>query len=112
MKTLTLSLALGFVLLTVSTASAAVAVRVGPLRIAAGHPVARHAYVHPRPLVYHTPQVVTPAPVYRYPSNFWTVRQERIDTVEDVRQERLDTFEAIRNERRAAFWNAVNAQQQ
>ena len=82
MKTLSIHLAVVFALLfTCSTASAAVAVRVGPVRVAVGRPAVRRA-------------VAAPAPVVR-------------PAARAVVHHRHDVARDIVHDRRQAAWNAV-----
>ena len=105
MKALILSLAAASVMLVSSTASAGIAVRVGPVRVAAGRRVAppvRRAYVAPSPA-----RAVVRARHY----NYRNAVEERRDTIQDVREERLDTILDIREERRQAAWSLFQSLQ-
>jgi len=97
MKRLSIQLvALCTLLFACSTASAAVAVRVGPVRVAVGRPAARRAVVAParvvRPVV--RPAVVAPVPVVR-------------PVVRATVHHRRSTARHIVHDRRQAAWGAV-----
>ena len=105
MKTLALVLLTLGTMLAASTTEAAVRVKVGPVRVAAGRrvgrPYVRPAYVAPRPV---RAANFASAVAYRQ-DTVQDIREERLDTFQDVVEERVDTVRDIREERRQAAWN-------
>ena len=105
MKTLALTLLTLSLMFGASAAEAAIRVKVGPVRVAAGRrvarPVVRPAYVAPRPV-----RAANLANLASYRQDtVQDIREERFDTFQDVVEERVDTVRDFREERRQAAWD-------
>ena len=113
MKTLALTLLTLGMMLGTSTTEAAIRVKVGPVRVAAGRRIPhRHlapVHVAPRPIIHHAHPVAAAASlagaVAERRDTVRDIREERLDTFQDLVEERVDTVRDVREERRQAAWN-------
>ena len=126
MKTLVISLATVCLLVTSSTASAAIRVRVGSVSVAVGRrapravrpvhvaPLAiRPVHAAPRPAraaVVHTRRTAVHQIAGERRDAFQEIVEERHDTVQDTREERVDRARDVIRVRRQ-LWEMIQAQQ-
>jgi hypothetical protein len=117
MKRFALMTAVGILLFAGSTASAAVAVRVGPVGVRVGRPAVRRAHVRPvvrpvhvaprpvvaAPAVAPAPAVAAPAPAVRP-----AIRAHRLEAWQQIRENRQAALQAVLD-RQQAIVDALQA---